>query len=48
MLAKREVVEDYARTGLTLRRHPVAFLRDDQAKRRIATCAEAMGSRDRR
>jgi error-prone DNA polymerase len=48
MLAGREVVEDHARTGLTLRRHPVAFLRDDLAKRRIVTCAEAMGSRDRR
>ena len=48
MAAGREVVEDYARTGLTLRRHPVAFLRADLAKRRIVSCAEAMGSRDRR
>ncbi|WGR61629.1 error-prone DNA polymerase [Paracoccus ferrooxidans] len=48
MAAGREVVEDYAHTGLTLRRHPVSFLRDDLTKRRIVTCAEAMGSRDRR
>lgn len=48
MLAGREVVEDYARTGLTLRRHPVAFLRQDLAKRRIVSCAEAMGAHERR
>ena len=48
MTAGREVVEDYGHTGLSLRRHPVAFLRDDLANRRIVTCAEAMGSRDRR
>ena len=48
MVAGREVVEDYSHTGLSLRRHPVSFLRDDLMRRRIATCAEAMGSRDRR
>ncbi|MCJ1901473.1 error-prone DNA polymerase [Paracoccus versutus] len=48
MAAGSEVVEDYAHTGLTLRRHPVAFLRQDLAKRRIAPCGEAMSSRDRR
>lgn len=48
MTAGREVVEDYGHTGLSLRRHPVAFLRADLAKRRIVTCAEVMGSRDRR
>jgi len=48
MAAGREVVEDYAHTGLSLRRHPVSFLRADLAQRRIVTCAEAMGSRDRR
>ncbi|WP_249218887.1 error-prone DNA polymerase [Falsirhodobacter algicola] len=42
MTAGREVVEDYSRTGLSLRQHPVAFLRGDLAKRRILTCAEAM------
>lgn len=48
MAAGREVVEDYGHTGLSLRRHPVSFLRADLAKRRIVTCSEAMGSRDRR
>ncbi len=48
MAAGREVVEDYAHTGLSLRRHPVAFLRADLARRRIVTCTEAMGARDRR
>ncbi len=48
MAAGREVVEDYGHTGLSLRRHPVAFLRPDLARRRIVTCAEAMGSHDRR
>jgi error-prone DNA polymerase len=37
----REVVEDYGHTGLTLRQHPVAFLRKDLAKRRHVTCADA-------
>ena len=48
MTLGREVVEDYGHTGLSLRRHPVSFLRDDLRKRRIVSCAEAMGSRDRR
>jgi len=48
MTAGREVVEDYSHTGLSLRRHPLSFLREDLAKRRIVSCAEAMGSRDRR
>ncbi len=47
MTAGREVVEDYGHVGLTLRQHPVAFLRQDLAKRRIVTCAEAVASRDR-
>ena len=34
--------------GLTLRRHPVAFLRDDLAARRIVTCTQAMDARDGR
>jgi error-prone DNA polymerase len=36
-----EVVEDYAHVGLTLRQHPVAFLRDDLARQKIVSCAEA-------
>ena len=35
-----EVVHDYATTGLTLRRHPLALLRPHLAKRRPRTAAE--------
>ena len=38
MTAGSEVVEDYRHVGLTLRRHPVAFLRADLQARRIVTC----------
>ena len=48
MAAGREVVEDYGHVGLTLRQHPVSFLRVDLARRRIMTCAEATACRDRR
>ncbi|KQQ85672.1 error-prone DNA polymerase [Aureimonas sp. Leaf324] len=43
-----EVVEDYGHVGLTLRQHPVSFLRAELGRRRHITCAEAMSSRDRR
>jgi error-prone DNA polymerase len=43
-----EVVEDYGHVGLTLRDHPVAFLRADLRTRRIVTCREAMQARDGR
>ncbi len=48
MPAGREVVEDYGHIGLSLRRHPVSFLREDLATRRIVSCAEARAARDRR
>jgi len=48
MTAGREVVEDYGHIGLTLRQHPVSFLRSDLSLRRIVTCADAVASRDRR
>lgn len=48
MRAGHEVVEDYAHTGLTLRQHPIAFLRKDLKARRMVTCAEAMAERDGR
>ncbi|ARC35453.1 DNA-binding protein [Paracoccus yeei] len=48
MTTGREVVEDYSRTGLSLRRHPVAFLRGDLARRRILTCTDAMALPNRR
>jgi error-prone DNA polymerase len=44
----REVVEDYGSTGLTLRRHPVAFLRDDLRRRGMAACADLLHLRDGR
>ncbi|MGV6874868.1 error-prone DNA polymerase [Pseudochelatococcus sp. B33] len=47
MTAGGEVVADYGHVGLTLRRHPVSFLRRDLARRRIVTCAEAGAARDR-
>jgi error-prone DNA polymerase len=46
MTAGSEVVEDYGHVGLTLRRHPVDFLRADLTIRRIVTCTEAMEARD--
>jgi error-prone DNA polymerase len=46
MTEGREVVEDYGHVGLTLRRHPLALLREDLKKRSIVTCAEAMAQRD--
>ncbi|MGE0283492.1 MAG: error-prone DNA polymerase, partial [Rhizobiaceae bacterium] len=48
MTAGREVVEDYGHVGLTLRSHPVSFLRADLTRRRIVTCREAMDARDGR
>ena len=48
MTAGSEVVEDYSHVGLTLRRHPVSFLRADLARRSILTCAEAVAARDGR
>jgi error-prone DNA polymerase len=46
MTAGREVVEDYRATGLSLRSHPVSFLRQDLAARRIVRCADLMTIRD--
>ena len=46
MTAGGEVVEDYGHVELTLRHHPVAFLREDLKRRRIVTCQEAMQARD--
>ena len=48
MTAGREVVEDYGHVGLTLRRHPIAFLRGDLETRRIVSCTAAMQARDGR
>jgi len=48
MTAGSEVVEDYGHVGLTLRAHPLSFLRKDLHRRRIVSCAEAMATRDGR
>lgn len=48
MTAGGEVVEDYRHVSLSLRSHPVSFLREDLQCRRIITCAEAMETRDGR
>jgi error-prone DNA polymerase len=46
MTAGRQVVEDYRSTGLSLRRHPVSFLRQDLAARCIVRCADLVTIRD--
>jgi len=46
MTAGREVVEDYRSTGLSLRRHPVSFLRADLQSQRITRCADLANARD--
>ncbi|MEA2731809.1 MAG: error-prone polymerase [Acetobacteraceae bacterium] len=46
MTAGRQVVEDYRSTGLSLRRHPVSFLRRDLSQRRIVRCADLATIRD--
>ena len=43
-----EVVEDYVSTGLSLRQHPVAFLRDDLRRRGMVACADLLHLRDGR
>jgi error-prone DNA polymerase len=48
MTAGREVVEDYTHLGLTLRDHPLAFLRDELQRRHVMTCADGTAMRDRR
>ena len=48
MTEGHNVIEDYGHTGLTLRQHPVAFLRRDLQKRNIVTCEDAMTARDGR
>jgi error-prone DNA polymerase len=46
MTAGREVVEDYRSKGLTLRQHPIAFLREDLKARRMAPCSDLKQARD--
>jgi error-prone DNA polymerase len=42
----RQVVEDYRSTGLTLRRHPVSFLRPELAESGMVRAADLLGLRD--
>jgi error-prone DNA polymerase len=41
-----EVVEDYRSVGLSLRRHPVAFLREDLSRRGMIACGDLARTRD--
>ena len=44
----QEVVEDYTHLEVTLRDHPLAFLRDELQSRHVMTCADGAAMRDRR
>ena len=44
----REVIEDYRSLQLSLRAHPVAFLRDELSRRGVTRCADLAGVRDGR
>ncbi|WP_293824583.1 error-prone DNA polymerase [uncultured Brevundimonas sp.] len=44
----QEVVEDYTHVGVTLRDHPLAFLRGELQSRHVMTCADGTAMRDRR
>jgi error-prone DNA polymerase len=48
LTAGREVVEDYRATQLTLRQHPLFFLRDRLARQRVIPCADLRHVRDGR
>ncbi len=47
MTAGSEVVADYGHIGLSLRQHPLSFLRSDLARRGMVSCAQAAVTRDR-
>ncbi|MGV1754618.1 error-prone DNA polymerase [Agrobacterium sp. CG674] len=48
MTEGHNVVADYGNVGLTLREHPMAFLRESLTKRSMMTCDDAMSARDGR
>jgi len=48
MTPGRDVVEDYSHIGLTLRDHPLTFLRHDLERSHVMTCADGTAMRDRR
>src|SRR3546814_19549644 len=43
-----EVVEDYRASGLSLRAHPLAFLRDELRARKMISCEELQSVKDGR
>ncbi|WP_315833528.1 error-prone DNA polymerase [Bradyrhizobium prioriisuperbiae] len=47
MTERREVVEDYRSHGLTLRAHPLSFVRDQLSQSGISTCARLRDAPDR-
>jgi error-prone DNA polymerase len=48
MTEGQEVVEDYRATGLSLRAHPLAFLRDELARRSMVPCSALRAMKDGR
>jgi error-prone DNA polymerase len=48
MTEGRQVVEDYRSTGLSLRQHPVSFLRRNLTRRGIVRCSDLITYRDGR
>jgi error-prone DNA polymerase len=48
MTEGHNVVADFGHVGLTLREHPMAFLRESLTKRSMVTCEDAMSARDGR
>lgn len=48
MTSGMQVFQDYDSIGLSLRRHPVSFLREDFERRKISTCAAVAMARDGR
>jgi error-prone DNA polymerase len=46
MTAGRQVVEDYRSTGLSLRQHPVSFLRPDLTQHGIVRCSDLATRKD--
>jgi error-prone DNA polymerase len=48
MTQAEQVIADYQTVQLSLKAHPLSFLRGVLARDRVVTCAEAMGSEDKR
>jgi len=46
MTAGGEVVQDYTSVSLSLRAHPLSFLRENLDERRILSCAQAMATKN--